>query len=50
LNYAEAKIWWRRRESNPRPGFLPYRLLQAYPFFCLGSETSEGQDFLLRSP
>jgi hypothetical protein len=51
LNYAEAKIWWRRRESNPRPGFLPYRLLQAYPFFCLGgSETSEGQDFCSAVP
>src|SRR5436190_8955723 len=26
-----SEVWWRRRESNPRPKVLPRRTLHAYP-------------------
>ena len=44
LRCASNEEWWRRRESNPRPGNLPKRCLQAQPLhFTPPRPLPEGQ-------
>lgn len=43
-------IWWRRRESNPRPQALRLRLYMLIRVYCFNRQQPDGQGQLTAIP